>query len=118
MALPAAAHHSFAAQYDASRMATFRGEVVRVDWTNPHAMLVLRVPGNSGKGDLWEFELGSPNGLQREGFTRNALKPGDAIVVQAFRAKDGTNLGNVYSIARADGTPVLQGGGDRFPSTR
>ena len=117
-ALPLAAHHSFAAQYDASKLVTFHGEVARVAWTNPHAMLVLNVRDESGKRAQWEFELGSPNGLEGQGFTRNTLKPGDEIVVRAYPAKDGTNFGNAYSIDRANGTPVLKGGEGRYSSTR
>lgn len=81
-------------------------------------MLVLKVHTDSGQTQQWEFELGSPNGLERQGFTRNTLTPGEEVAVRAYPAKDGSELGNAFSIERADGTPVLKGGTDRYSSTR
>ena len=81
-------------------------------------MLLPDVRQDSGKTVRWQFELGSPNGLEREGFTRHTLKPGDSITVRAFPAKDGTKLGNAFRIDRSDGAPALKAGPDRYPSTR
>jgi Family of unknown function (DUF6152) len=117
--IPAAAHHSFAAQYDGSNPVTLRGVVTRLDFMNPHALLYLDVTEASGRTTAWVFELGSPNGLKRDGFTRNSLKKGDAVIVRAYLAKDGSATGNVFRIDKADGTPVLKGDSNgRFPASR
>jgi len=117
--LPVSAHHSFAAQYDASKLIAFRGVVTRMVWINPHALLYLDVTDDSGKVTPWEFELGSPNGLRSAGWTPNTLKKGDSVTVRAFRAKDAAHFGNVFSIDMADGRPVLKGDpSGRYPSAR
>jgi hypothetical protein len=102
-------HHSFSAQYDASKPITLHGIVTRLEWTNPHAGLYLDVIDGSGKVTAWEFELGSPNGLRSAGWTRNSLRPGQEVTVRAFPAKDGSHLGNAFSIQLADGTSLLSG---------
>jgi hypothetical protein len=108
-ALPALAHHSFAAEYDAKKPITLSGTMTKLEWTNPHARLYLSVKGESGDAVVWEFELGSPNALARHGWTRNSLKPGDALTVMGYLAKDGAKLANVRSVTMADGRKVFAG---------
>lgn len=106
---PAFAHHSFAAEYDSAKPITLKGEVTKVEWMNPHARFYVDVKDESGKVTNWEFELGSPNGLMRRGWTRNSLKPGDTITVDGYMAKDGAHLANARTVALADGRKVFAG---------
>ncbi len=108
-ALPAFAHHSFAAEYDAAKPVTLTGSVTKVEWTNPHARFYMDVKDDSGAVANWEFELGSPNGLMRSGWTRNSLKPGDTVTVEGSLAKDGSKLANAKSVKLADGRKVFAG---------
>jgi len=106
---PALAHHSFAAEYDAKKPITLSGTMAKLEWTNPHARLYLTVKGENGDAVVWEFELGSPNALARHGWTRNSLKPGDALTVMGYLAKDGAKLANARSVTMADGRKVFAG---------
>jgi len=111
-AAPALAHHSFAAEYDNNKSLKLTGTVTKVEWMNPHARFYVDVKDESGKVTNWEFELGSPNGLMRRGWTRNSLKPGDTVTVSGYQAKDGTSLGNARTVSLADGRKVFAGSTD------
>jgi hypothetical protein len=109
LARPALAHHSFAADYDASKPISVSGKVTKFEWMNPHAHLYLDVKDDSGKVTNWRFELGSPNALLRAGLTRNLLKAGDEVIVKGCRSKDFANQGNATSILSSDGKVILSG---------
>jgi hypothetical protein len=108
-ALPVFAHHSFAAEYDASKPVELKGVVTKMEWTNPHARFYIDVKDASGNVTNWNFELASPNVLSRNGWTRHTLKEGDVIAVQGSRAKDGSFLANARSVTLADGKKVFAG---------
>lgn len=114
-ALPLLAHHSFAAEYDSNQPITLKGTVKELKWTNPHAYVFVDVKDESGKTVTWALETLSPNALQRSGWTRDSLKAGDAITVEAYKAKDprplkdGSLHGNGRSFTLANGKRVLSG---------
>ncbi len=107
IAMPAVAHHSFAAEYDIKKTLTVSGTVTKVEWLNPHARLYMDVKDDTGKVANWEFELQAPNGLIRSGWTRTSIKPGDMVTVDGYRAKDGSNIGNASAITLADGRKLI-----------
>jgi uncharacterized protein DUF6152 len=111
-AVPALAHHSFAAEYDNAKPITLTGAVTKVEWMNPHARFYLDVKDTKGTVTNWEFELGSPNGLARRGWTRNSMKAGDEVVVDGYLAKDGSNLANARNVKLADGRKLFAGSTD------
>jgi DNA/RNA endonuclease YhcR with UshA esterase domain len=108
-AAPVFAHHSFAAEYDASKPVDVKGVVTKVEWTNPHARFYVDVKDEKGNVTNWNFELASPNVLSRNGWTRHSLKEGDNISVQGSKAKDGANLANARTVTLADGRKVFAG---------
>jgi hypothetical protein len=87
----ALAHHSFAAEYDASKRVTKQGFVTKVDWQNPHVLVYFDVKdASTGKIENWSVELGPPQLIQRSGWTPDTLRPDDEIIVTGSPAKNGS----------------------------
>src|SRR3984957_2217640 len=107
-AMPALALLTFEAEYDNKKPVSLTGTVTKVEWMNPHARFYVDVKEGE-KVTNWEFELGSPNGLMRSGWTRNSLQVGSVVSVTGSRAKDGSNLVNAQSVAFDDGKRVFSG---------
>ncbi len=104
--VPVNAHHSFAAVFDVDTSVAVSGTVTKVEWMNPHAWIYIEVEDDDGESTNWAFELGSPNGLMRRGWTRKSIQVADVISVTGYRARDGSLRGNVKSIVLADGTEL------------
>jgi len=100
-AAPVTAHHSFAAEYDASKPITLTGAVTKIEWTNPHCFFYIDVKNETGTIETWAFELGNPNALLRNGWTPNSVKIGDEVTIEGTRAKDGALLGNARAMVLA-----------------
>ena len=105
----AIAHHSFAAEFDADKPITLKGTVVKWEMMNPHGWITMDVAAPDGGKARWMVETSNPTGLMRLGWTKNSLKPGDAITVEAFRAKDGSNTANAARVTLSDGRSVFAG---------
>src|ERR1044071_4595557 len=88
-AAPVVAHHSFAAEYDATKAVKMTGTVTQMEWINPHAWIHIDVKKPDGKVESWMVEAGAPNALLRRGFNKNSLLPGTVITVEGYQAKDG-----------------------------
>ncbi len=98
-AMPVLAHHSFAAEFDAQKAVNLTGVVTKVEWMNPHTYFYVDVKDpQTGKVTNWACEMGSPNGLTRQGWTRNTLKVGMVITFDGTRAKDGSNRANARNV--------------------
>ena len=103
-------HHSFAAEFDATKPVELKGAVTRIDWVNPHAWIYMDVKDEKGTVANWACELGSPNLLLRNGWRRDSLKTGDIVVITGSRAKDGANIANARTVKLADGKRIFNAG--------
>ena len=111
-ALPALAHHSFAAEYDSQKPIKLTGTVTKVEWMNPHIYYYVDAKDESGKVTNFAVEGGTPNQLYRQGWRKDSLRVGDTITVSGFRAKNGSNHVNGRTVVLADGTRVFGGSSD------
>ena len=105
------AHHSFAAQYDATKPVAAKGVVTQVDWTNPHARFYIEAKDERGQIKKWNFELASPNVLVRNGWKRNTLKIGEPVAVTGYLARlsppDGPQMAIAASVTASDGRQLF-----------
>ena len=98
-AAPAAAHHAFGGEFDATRPVLLKGPIVKVEWVNPHTWIHMEVKKPDGTSEVWMIEGGSPNSLLRQGITKNSLPIGTEIVVDGYQARD-------HSLKRANGRNI------------
>jgi hypothetical protein len=103
------AHHAFAAEFDANKPVKFEGTVTKMQWLNPHVWLHMDVKTPDGSVESWAFEAGTPTVLFRRGFTKNSLLPGTRIVIDGYRAKDGSRRANGRDITFPDGRKMFMG---------
>ena len=103
------AHHSNAAQFDASKRTTLKGEITKVEWTNPHAYVYMTVKDASGKSVTWSLEGFPPNTLLRTGWKTSDLKEGDTISVEGAQARDGSSLMLAREVTLKDGRKLYWG---------
>jgi hypothetical protein len=98
LSAPAFAHHSFAAEYDSTKVVMLTGAITKVDWSNPHVYFYIDVEDDKGNVTSWSMEMGAPGALRGRGWDKNTLKIGEVVTVEATRAKDGGNHANARNV--------------------
>jgi hypothetical protein len=110
--LPAIAHHAFSSEFDTSKPVTLEGVVTRIDWENPHVFFYVDVTDAEGAVVNWKCETRGPNGLARQGWTRDSLKTGDKVIIHGFLARDASHMVDGRKVTLADGRKILSGKND------
>ena len=103
------AHHAFAAEFDANKPLQMKGTVTKMEWLNPHVWLHMDVKMPNGTVENWAFEAGTPSVLFRRGFTRKSLLPGTVVIIDGYRAKDGSRRANGRDLTFEDGKKLFMG---------
>ena len=109
VAAPVIAHHSFSVEYDVMKPVKVTGTVTKLEWTNPHAHLYVDAVDQKGTSVSWNFEMASPNILERNGWTRRAVKPTDTVVVEGYAGRVDASRGIANSIKFEDGRALFAG---------
>ena len=103
------AHHAFSAEFDGDKPVLLVGTVTKLLWINPHLWIEMDVTGADGKVVNWSVEGGPPNTMVKRGWRREDLPPGVQIVVQGFRARDGSSTANGNTVTLPDGRTLFVG---------
>ena len=111
-AVPIAAHHSFAAEFDEHQPVTLKGKLTKMEWLNPHGWLHIDVTAPDGKVVNWAIESGAPNALIRRGLRQTDFPIGSEIIVEGYRAKNGSPTANGANVKFADGRSFFLGASD------
>ena len=112
LASTASAHHAFTAEFDREQPVSLRGRVTEMRWANPHAWIYIDVTNDDGTVVNWALETRAANNLIRLGWRREDLPAGTELVVEAFRARNGTPTASIDSVTFSDGRSLFVGSPD------
>ncbi len=95
----APAHHALEAQFNTKETIVLTGAVKKVDWSNPHVRLYIEVKDESNPA-TWEVDMGSPNMQLAAGWRIDTYRRGDVVRVEAYPARNGSNVAYGKKVTR------------------
>ncbi|HME99261.1 MAG TPA: DUF6152 family protein [Terriglobia bacterium] len=120
--IPATAHHSQAFYFDTTKAITLEGEIVRVEWINPHILVFMQSKNEKGEMETWTIEGSSPNNALRRVGLKEKLQPGTAVSIRAHPSRNPLYLNDALTVlvTRPDdarkSSRIVDGGQIRFPN--
>jgi hypothetical protein len=108
------AHHSLAGVYDMKGEKEVTGTLTVIKFVNPHGSMHIAVKNADGTSTEWVFTTGSATTLAGRGIGKNSdvLRAGDVITAKFIPTRDGSPLGFLKSITKADGTVITISAGN------
>jgi hypothetical protein len=106
---PAPAHHAFSAEFDATQPVRLRGKITRMEWINPHSWIHVDVVNDDGSVESWMIEAGPPGALVRRGWNRDSVVAGTEVLIEGYRALDGSMRANGRDVTFPDGRRLFAG---------
>ena len=103
------AHHAFSAEFDSTKPVALRGIITKMEWINPHSWLHIEVKTKDGTVEEWMIEAGPPGALIRRGWKKDSVVPGTEVLVEGYRALDGSRRANGRDVTFPDGTRLFAG---------
>ena len=102
---PVQAHHSFA-MFDKARVVTIKGTMGKVEWRNPHVIMMVNVTDEKGEVTQYTVECNSPNVMLRNGWKVSTLKVGDPVSADLYPLRDGRPGGLLDTVTLSNGTKI------------
>jgi hypothetical protein len=104
------AHHALASEFDVNKPVHITGVVTKWELVNPHAWIYIDAKDENGQVAHWSFEAGgSPSALIRRGMNKTSVPVGEEIVVDGYRAKDGSTRASGTNLTFPDGRKLFIG---------
>lgn len=104
--IDASAHHSAFVHFDRDDVVEITGELISIQWRNPHTEMIIRTTDEAGTETLWLGQERGASLLARKGVTADLFEVGETIRVAGFRGRVNRKSLFVTNIMLADGREV------------